>query len=583
MASQFITNSIVTYDVASDGTTTVNHNITLKNSTSDFYATSYVLSLSGINPINPTANEGGQDLPVKVSKENGNTMLSVSFPDAVVGEGEKREFNIAFTDKSLVVRTGEIWEITTPKLADPEAFDFYSTVLKVPNSFGNLAYMSPNPTLKENSNGKMIFDFDKSASLKSTITAAFGQFQVFTFNLTYHLTNPLNQSAQTDIAIPADTNYQKMNYSKITPAPTKVTVDKDGNWIATFALKPKQSVNVEATGAVQLFASALSNPVAVPKPEDLAATNYWQINDSKIQELARQLKTPKAIYDYVSNTLSYDYSRVQANVQRFGAVKALANPKSAICTEFTDLFIAIARAAHIPAREIEGFAYTDNPQIQPLSLVADVLHAWPEYWDSVKQIWVPVDPTWGSTSGVDYFNKLDLKHFAFVVHGIDSTKPYPAGSYKVGQNPQKDVNVAFGSLPTNRTANIQIQTKILTQLPFSNEIVGVKIINAGATAVYNENFQVVFDNTKPVMAQKVDVIPPFGYFETKVTIPYSFLGQKTPTKVELAIDGNTKSEIGTYKTFLVVSNLLMLSLFIFFIVFLVYLKFHDAKTKKSTS
>jgi transglutaminase-like putative cysteine protease len=582
MASQFVSNSTVTYDVANDGTTTVAHDITVQNSTSDFYATSYTLSLSGISPVDPIASEANQALTVHVKRDNDTTLLTVDFPDAVVGQGEKRKFSISFTDKSLVQKNGEIWEITTPKLADSSSFDFYSTELKIPDSFGILAYISPNPSFKESKNGKMIFDFDKSGSLKSTITAAFGQFQVFTFELTYHLENPLKTRAQIDIAIPSDTNYQKMNYSKITPIPLRVNVDKDGNWIATFDLEPRQKIDVDVIGAVQLFPSSVNNPKLTPTPEDLVATNLWQVNDPKIQQLAQQLKTPKAIYDYVSSTLSYDYSRVQANVQRLGAVKALVSPKSAICTEFTDLFIAITRAAHIPAREIEGFAYTDNPQIRPLSLVADVLHAWPEYWDETKQTWIPVDPTWGSTSGIDYFTKLDLKHFAFVVHGAQDTKPYPAGSYKLGQNPQKDVNVTFGSLPQNRNSNLQVENKVINQLPFSDEIVDTKILNKGPVAVYNTNFQLVFDNTKIVRTEPIAIVPPYGYFETKINIPYSFLGQKTPQKAEILIDGKAKSEIGTYKTFLVISNLLMLSLFIFFVVFLVYLKFHDAKTKKST-
>ena len=56
--------------------------------------------------------------------------------------------------------------------------------------------------------------------------------------------------------------------------------------------------------------------------------------------------------------------------------------------EFTDLFVAIARAAGIPARESVGYAYTTNSRLRPLSLVTDVLHAWPEYYDADKKIWV---------------------------------------------------------------------------------------------------------------------------------------------------------------------------------------------------
>ncbi len=583
MASKFISNSTVTYDVATDGTTSVTHDITLQNATSDFYATSYTLSLDGINPINPTAHEGSQVLPLKVTQNDKVTSIQVDFTNPVVGKDSKRQFTINFTDKTLIGKTGEIWEITTPKLADATSFDFYSTIIKIPNSFGNLAYVSPNPTFRDTNNGKMVFSFDKSASTKTTITAAFGQFQVFSFHLTYHIENPLNQTATADVAIPPDTNYQKMNYTKINPTPSKVAADRDGNWLATFSLKPNQKIDVTVEGAVQLFAKPLNEPkIDVSNVnKDLTATQFWQTNDPKIIALAKELKTPQAIYNFVTSTLTYDYARVAANVTRLGAVTALSNPKSAICTEFTDLFITLARAAGIPAREIEGYAYTENPQIQPLSLVADVLHAWPEYWDNTKQTWIPVDPTWGSTSGIDYFNKLDLRHFVFVVHGADATKPYPAGSYKLGPNPQKDVDVTFGNLPQTRSSNLKIENKILSQLPFSDEIIETKISNPGPVAIYNEDFGIVFDG-KIVKTQKIDAILPYGYYETTIDIPYSFLGSKTPAKVGLLLNGSKKTELTTYKTYIIISNLLMLCLLIFFVVFLIYLKFHDGKTKKSS-
>src|SRR5258708_5794858 len=123
MANQFISNSTVTYDVTADGLTEVSHDITLKNTTSDFYATSYTLSLDGINPINPIASEGSTNLPVKIMQNNQTTSLQIDFPNPVVGKDAKREFTISFQDKSLVNKTGEIWEITTPKLADTTSFD----------------------------------------------------------------------------------------------------------------------------------------------------------------------------------------------------------------------------------------------------------------------------------------------------------------------------------------------------------------------------------------------------------------------------------------------------------------------------
>src|SRR5258708_12022582 len=177
MASQFISNCTVTYDVGVIGVTNVTHDITLKNTTSDFYATSYTLSLDGIQTINPTAYEGSSALPVKVIQNNATTSIQVDFPGAVVGKGAKREFIINFADKTLVNKTAEIWEITTPKLADSNSFDFYSTIIKLPNPFATLPYVSPNPTFRDMQNGKIVLSFDKSASTKTAITAAFGQFQ----------------------------------------------------------------------------------------------------------------------------------------------------------------------------------------------------------------------------------------------------------------------------------------------------------------------------------------------------------------------------------------------------------------------
>ena len=63
---------------------------------------------------------------------------------------------------------------------------------------------------------------------------------MFAFNITYHLENPLNYSASTEIALPPDTNYQKMNYTNMAPKPTKISVDQDGNWLATYELKPRE-------------------------------------------------------------------------------------------------------------------------------------------------------------------------------------------------------------------------------------------------------------------------------------------------------------------------------------------------------
>lgn len=573
---QFAIDSNVVYKVEAGGQTLVTHDITLENLYSDFYATSYTLSLQNINANNPKAYDNNGDLNLDVKNETDKTTLKVTFRDAVVGKGKIRHFFITYQEDSFASRTGEVWEISVPKLSNENSFRNYSVTLNVPLSFGLEAYISPKPQSSFVSDGSRVYTFDKSDVIQTGIVAGFGEFQVFSFDLSYHLENPLNKRGQTQIAIPPDTSFQKVYYSKLNPKPKKISIDKDGNWIATYELGPRQRVDVKASGDVQIFTSFRP----FPKPsqdvlnDNLKPSAYWQVDDPKIIDLANTLKTPKAIYNYVRTHLTYNIDRVAPNVERLGALGALENPKNAICMEFTDLFIAIARAAGIPAREVNGYAYTENPDVQPLGLVSDVLHSWPEYWDSQKEAWIAIDPTWAQTTGgVDYFDKLDLRHFTFVIHGEDSQKPYPPGSYKLGPNPQKDVYVTFGTLPPKRTSTPEITAQITKQIPFFNTQIRVSINNPGPVALYKIYPTYYFDNNLHAR-DYIEALPPYSTYQTTLNVPYSFLGKNTPDKVKIVVDGSQIS-LPTNKTQTVIASFLAISaVFILIIIFVL------VKTKK---
>lgn len=561
---EFSVDAIITYNVQDSGKTVVTHDITLENNFSNLYATTYTLSFENIDIQNPSVyNQDGKAIPYNLEKENSTTKMVINFPDAVVGKGSQRHFIISYDNNNFAARTGEVWEVSIPKLDDNSSFRSYGVVLKIPSSFGLEAYISPKPFSSQINESGKVYSFTKNQILQSGISAGFGQFQVFTYTLSYHLENPLAKSAATQIALPPDTAFQKVYLQKISPKPENVSVDPDGNWLATYNLSPHERVDVNVSGSVQIFASFRS----FPKPTDeelgsnLKATDYWQVDDLAIKVLADKLKTPKAIYNYVTKTLQYDFSRVQPNATRMGALDALKNPTKAICMEFTDLFIALARAAGIPAREINGYAYTENPELQPISLVADVLHAWPEYYDFEKGVWIPVDPTWGSTSGgTDYFDKLDLRHFTFVIHGKSSTQPYPPGSYKLGTNPQKDVFVSFGKLPEDRTTVPTVSIKRERIFPFFNSIYSVRIDNPGPQALYSLNPTIYFD---AIAEDKsfIEVMPPFSNYHMSVTVPFSLLGKGSPNTIEVKVDGVSGS-IVTNKAQVIINSLLIIFCFL---------------------
>ncbi|MEJ2347717.1 MAG: transglutaminase-like domain-containing protein [Patescibacteria group bacterium] len=559
--SEFIVDVNVTYDVQATGITKVTHRITLENAVSNLYAKSYLLTLENIDPQNAVAYEGETSLELIQTEKDNAISLQVNFPDAIVGKGKSRTFNISFDEDGFATRTGEVWEISIPRLSEENNFRSYSVNLSVPSSFGNEAYISPEPLSTDRGIASIIYRFDKPSIQKTGITAGFGEFQVFSFSLNYHLENPLNKTATTEIAIPPDTAFQRVYYDSISPQPGTVEIDEDGNWLAKYVLKPRERIDVAVVGSVQIFSSPrqVQSFSSEYLQKTLEETEYWQVNNAEIQDLGKRLGSASAIYNFVTTNLVYNYDRVKPNVSRYGAVQALANPNDAICMEFTDLFIALARAAGIPAREINGYAYTENPEIQPLSLVADVLHSWPEYWNYDKNAWIPVDPTWGSTTGgVDFFNKLDLRHFTFVIHGTSASTPYPPGSYKLGPSPQKDVFVNFGQLPKKRTSEPEINARVSGGLPFTNTKILVTINNPGPTALYNLMPATYFDGVLAETAN-VSALPPFASVEFNSYIPFSFLGTKTPENVTITANGS-EVKIPGNKTQVIIYNLLALFL-----------------------
>ncbi|MBI2590983.1 MAG: transglutaminase family protein [Candidatus Blackburnbacteria bacterium] len=547
---EFKTDFATTYIVDQNGDAQVTQEITLTNNFSTIYATSYSLSLEGKKPVGVTAIESGKGITVSVEQTDTETKILVNFPDAIVGKNKSRKFTVAYQIPQLASQNGQVWDLTIPKITSVDNFNSYNLSLTVSKNLGKLAYISPEPKSKFESEKETTFTFVKEDILKAGVVAAFGDFQVFSFDLNYHLENPyLDKKGKTSIALIPDTAYQKVYYSKISPKPYSVALDSDGNWMATYYLKPGEKMDIQASGNVQVFANPQTFYVST-SPNDfpyyLSGTKYWPANDPEIKLMAQSVgNDPLSIYEFVVKTLSYDYSRVTNNIERLGAKRALATPDNAICVEFTDLFVTLARAAKIPAREVNGFAYTDNPQIQPLSLVADVLHAWPEYWDKNMGIWKPVDPTWGKTTGgIDYFNKFDMSHITFSIHGKNDDSPAPAGSYKLAHNNQRDVSVQFGHLPIVRESIPQITiTQGKSLLPFFLNKLHINIYNPGPVALYEKPITVVSSglDIRGNVYNNLDFLAPqsTSSFDIQYTIP--LLGADKSSKIQVKVGEYSKT------------------------------------------
>lgn len=526
-AEEFETAYNARYEVLANGKVNVTQDISLTNKLSNVYATRYSLTLRGNLIENIQAYDELGPLKTEIKQKDEETTIDLNFNQQVVGTGKTLKFKLTYTALDVAQKKGQIWEINIPRLAEKNQIDNYSLILAVPKSFAAPAYIKPNPVeqlVEENYN---LFRFTKNQLSSSGVNAVFGEFQIFDFTLLYHLKNPGKGIGEIEIAIPPDTAFQKVTYQKIEPQPTNVRVDNDGNWLAKYFLNPKQKTTIIAKGKVKIFSQPqefFPKPTSENLNNNLLPQKFWEVNNPLISQKAKELKTPKAIYDFVVKTLNYDSERVKEGTERMGALKSLEFPRRAICMEFTDLFIALCRAAGIPAREINGFAYTTNEKLKPIGFAADLLHSWPEYFEEKRKIWIPVDPTWEKTTGgIDYFSKPDLNHFTFVIHGASSQLPYPPGSYKSEEEPTKDVSVVFGEYEIEKEPELKVEFNLPSQIYWGIKNKGkITIRNYGPGAAYNLGIKIESNNVQIKYPQtflaNFSIFPPFAGEEIEVEL-----------------------------------------------------------------
>ena len=515
--SEFVTDYQVNYLVQPNGATHAKFNISLTNKISNIYASEFSLSIGSPQLTQVKAYQDSQIFDPQINQGSNTTNIVIPFPDKVLGKDKTRNFILEFESPDFANRMGNVWEISIPKISQSDNLSSYTLTLNIPQSFGQPTIISPAPSRQENSGGYTAYFFTADKLKDKGISATFGSTQNFDFSLTYDLVNANLFPIKTSIALPPDTAFQKIFLNRLDPLPENITVDLDGNWLANYQLNSKQTLSIIATGSAELQLQPRQDfPAFDPGSlsQYLTPQPYWESDNPKIKALAEKYATPEKIYTYVTNNLIYDYGRLTENNSRFGAANALDNPESAICTEFTDLFIALARSAGIPTRAVNGFAYTANATLRPLSLKKDILHAWPEYYNSEKKIWVPVDPTWGNTTGgVDFFNQFDLNHFAFSILGQNSQLPAPAGAYKIESSKSKQVEVSFGQPPqvnSNLAVNFKLPSQALAGIPVPGQLI---IANLGNTALYQQTIRLQSDHFPLSQTDwEIPVLPPLASY-----------------------------------------------------------------------
>lgn len=516
---EFNLNQEITYQINQQGNALVKQKLSLINNYSEIYPRNYQVNITSDNIQNIVSNDSLGNILEKTEISNDNTIIYLKFNKSNLGKNQSTDFTLNYTISNFATQKGSTWEVNLPEFQDISSNDSIKININIPSSFGDLSFSSvtPKEIIKINQENKLILETKDIKDKK--ILLIFGDYQLFDFNLKYFLKNTKKHSVISEIAIPPETDNQKITYQKIEPPPQNIKIDQDGNWLAEYKLSANQEIEINLSGQAKIIHSN-KDKVDINVNDYLKYQTFWPTNNPELIAIAQQLKNPQDIYNYVVNTLTYNYSNLQYATRK-GADQAILYPDQSLCTEFTDLFITLSRIKGIPAREVQGFAYTNNSKVKPINENADILHAWPQYYDNQEKAWISIDPTWEKTTkGIDFFNDLDPNHFAFVFHGINSQNPPSPGFYKNQNIKTIDITFASKELDSN-------------YFPLEIETVKQKIYQSPKLKIINPNFNsinnITFSTDKKNWSKKIEIIPPLGSVET--IIPKFF-----SKKIKITID-----------------------------------------------
>jgi len=228
------------------------------------------------------------------------------------------------------------------------------------------------------------------------------------FDFFYDATLPdLAGPAQMWIPLPATDAFQTIEVQSIkTPGRWKILDDSAyGNSVLFLTLGPEDSGSkVEMHLRVErlekaVYEEPLADPAKYLKPENLVPLNetFEDIAARVVEGKKTDLVKARALYDHVIDEMRY--MKHGEGWGRGDAVYA-CDVRTGNCTDFHSYFIAIARAAGIPARFAIGAAIPSERDDGGV----DGYHCWAEFYADGK--WWPVD-----ISEADKYTALSTYYF----------------------------------------------------------------------------------------------------------------------------------------------------------------------------
>lgn len=388
--------------------------------------------------------EFNEDLDFTVKYEESSAFIEVNYPLDIAARSSY-SFIFSYTNSQLASKAGALADVYIQAFSQDFRFStgnvdyFYKTTLKVPTSLGEENFVVPTPQEKYKEGEFDVYTFSQEQLVGTYVWVQRGKVQYYKFKIAQKIpsTETSNTGNQNEyrMIIPRSHNGVKINqevfFTNIEPKPKYITTDKDGNLIGVFMIPSHESdeITIEGYATVSVVDVEITNAgnfSDIPLDFDktyTAAAQYWEVDNSMIQQKALELKEQKesifevlnVTYDYIVDSIDYSQVKRFGVNQRQGALKTL-NGGAAVCMEYSDLYITLLRAQKIPSRAAFGYGYDSK---EPAN--NQELHQWVQAYVPLQKEWLNIDPTWGE-NGPSLIGG-DMNHFLTHVASENPNEP----------------------------------------------------------------------------------------------------------------------------------------------------------------
>ncbi|OMF61560.1 hypothetical protein BK139_06900 [Paenibacillus sp. FSL R5-0490] len=185
------------------------------------------------------------------------------------------------------------------------------------------------------------------------------------------------------------------------------------------------NVDTETRVPKQVFSTTTQTSEKVyllPNGKDIPSENKEIVNLAKdiTKGITDDYQKVKAIHDWVSQNISYDYERFQNKTAApYQSALTVLNTRIAVCEGYSNLTASLLRSLGIKTKVVAGLGafrspgyeqFEDSPGINIHdSAFDDSRHAWNEAY--VNNRWVNMDTTWSSGNGYKIYFDMTESEF----------------------------------------------------------------------------------------------------------------------------------------------------------------------------